>query len=42
MEGQKIKLGAFINTALKKLVERDLPHGLIKRLIKVIEQLNVI
>lgn len=42
MEGQKIKLGAFINTALKKLVERDLPRGLIKWLIKIIEQLNVI
>lgn len=31
MEGEKIKLEAFINTALKKLFERDLLRGLIKQ-----------
>lgn len=30
MEEQKLKLGAFINTALKQLLEKNLLCGLIK------------
>lgn len=42
MEGQKIKLWAFINTSFKKLVERSLPCGLIEICARLNEQLNVI